>query len=190
MLKEAGAGPRHHRPLRATPPVRGVRRTRSTGRFVLRSTVGLTPIVCVGETLDERDGNRTLDVLDRQVRDGLSGFDADQRWQRLVVAYEPVWAIGTGRNGDARPGPGRARAHQRRISRGLSVPTWPAIAAESSTAGSVKPANASELSVPTGRRRSPRGGRGTRSRQLWGDRGEERALDGIIDVGYVEYLAV
>jgi len=64
-----------------------------------RATVdaGLTPIVCVGETLEERKSDRTFEVLDRQIRDGLSGLSPDQV-AALVVAYEPVWAIGTGRN--------------------------------------------------------------------------------------------
>jgi triosephosphate isomerase len=59
--------------------------------------VGLTPIVCIGETLDEREANRTLGVLDRQITSGLGGLTA-QQIAELVVAYEPVWAIGTGRN--------------------------------------------------------------------------------------------
>jgi triosephosphate isomerase len=58
---------------------------------------GLTPIVCVGETLEERERSETLAVLDRQVKQGLDGLTADQVMD-LVVAYEPVWAIGTGRN--------------------------------------------------------------------------------------------
>ena len=58
---------------------------------------GLTPIVCIGETLDQRERNETLDVLDRQIKTGLDGITADQL-PRLVLAYEPVWAIGTGRN--------------------------------------------------------------------------------------------
>jgi len=57
---------------------------------------GLAPIVCVGETLEEREGGRTLDVLDRQVKDGLDRLTADQVAD-LVIAYEPVWAIGTGK---------------------------------------------------------------------------------------------
>jgi triosephosphate isomerase len=56
----------------------------------------LTPIVCVGETLEEREGNRTLAVLDRQVKEGLDGLSGAQLAD-LVIAYEPVWAIGTGR---------------------------------------------------------------------------------------------
>ena len=58
---------------------------------------GLTPIVCIGETLDQRERNETLDVLDRQIKNGLDGLTAEQL-PRLVLAYEPVWAIGTGRN--------------------------------------------------------------------------------------------
>jgi triosephosphate isomerase len=58
---------------------------------------GLTPIVCIGETLDQRDRNETLAVLDRQIKDGLDGVTGAQIAQ-LVIAYEPVWAIGTGRN--------------------------------------------------------------------------------------------
>jgi triosephosphate isomerase len=57
---------------------------------------GLTPIVCVGETLAERESGATLAVVERQVRGGLAGLDA-AALRRLVVAYEPVWAIGTGK---------------------------------------------------------------------------------------------
>jgi triosephosphate isomerase (TIM) len=58
---------------------------------------GLTPIVCVGETLDQRERDETFAVLDRQIKQGLDGVTAEQI-VRLVIAYEPVWAIGTGRN--------------------------------------------------------------------------------------------
>jgi triosephosphate isomerase len=57
---------------------------------------GLTPIVCVGETLAENEKGETSDIVRRQVREGLAGLDAAQA-ERLVIAYEPVWAIGTGR---------------------------------------------------------------------------------------------
>jgi triosephosphate isomerase len=60
-------------------------------------TGGLIPIVCIGETLAQRDGNETLAVLDRQIKEGLDGVTGDEL-SRIVIAYEPVWAIGTGRN--------------------------------------------------------------------------------------------
>jgi triosephosphate isomerase len=56
----------------------------------------LTPIVCIGETLQEREANRTLEVLDRQIKAGLDGVTGSEL-AALVVAYEPVWAIGIGR---------------------------------------------------------------------------------------------
>ncbi len=57
---------------------------------------GMVPIVCVGETLEEHDAGRTEDKITRQVREGLSGVPADRAGD-LVLAYEPIWAIGTGR---------------------------------------------------------------------------------------------
>jgi triosephosphate isomerase len=61
---------------------------------------GLVPIMCVGETLAEREAGATEQVVDRQVRGGLAGLTADQV-ASLVIAYEPVWAIGTGRTASA-----------------------------------------------------------------------------------------
>lgn len=60
----------------------------------------LIPIVCVGETLDENEAGRTAEVVERQVREGLKDLDLAQARQ-VVVAYEPVWAIGTGRAASA-----------------------------------------------------------------------------------------
>ena len=73
---------------------------------------GLTPIVCIGETLEERERDETLAVLDRQIKDGLDQVTAEQVAE-LVIAYEPVWAIGTGRNATAAQA-GEAHAHIRK----------------------------------------------------------------------------
>lgn len=61
---------------------------------------GMTPILCVGETLQERDTGGTEDKVTSQVRADLRGVAADDA-AKLVVAYEPIWAIGTGRNAEA-----------------------------------------------------------------------------------------
>jgi triosephosphate isomerase len=58
---------------------------------------GMQPIVCVGETLDERESGVTDEKVSRQVRGAFTGLGADDAAQ-CVVAYEPIWAIGTGRN--------------------------------------------------------------------------------------------
>jgi len=57
---------------------------------------GLIPIVCVGETLEEFESNRTSEVVGRQTENSLQGISPDDA-RKLIVAYEPVWAIGTGR---------------------------------------------------------------------------------------------
>lgn len=61
---------------------------------------GLTPIVCVGETLEENEAGQTESVVSRQVKKGLDGISKEQS-AFLVVAYEPVWAIGTGKAASA-----------------------------------------------------------------------------------------
>ena len=103
----------------------------------------LTPIVCIGETLTERDANETLAVLDRQIKRGLDGLTADQIGG-LVVAYEPVWAIGTGRNAT----PDQAREAHAHI-RGRIRQWFGGAAADHCHViygGSVKPDNIRELS--------------------------------------------
>jgi triosephosphate isomerase len=57
---------------------------------------GLRPIFCIGETLQEREDGQTFSVVDRQIKEGLNKFTADDI-KPIVLAYEPVWAIGTGR---------------------------------------------------------------------------------------------
>ena len=60
----------------------------------------LKPIVCVGETLNEREGNKTNEVLKTQLEGAFEGFSADDI-KKVVIAYEPVWAIGTGKTATA-----------------------------------------------------------------------------------------
>jgi triosephosphate isomerase (TIM) len=72
-----------------------------TDATVLKRTLaaleyGLTPIVCVGERLEDREAGRTEDVLQTQFAGGIAGLSAEQ-FSKIVIAYEPVWAIGTGR---------------------------------------------------------------------------------------------
>lgn len=57
---------------------------------------GLTPVLCVGESLEEREADQTTSVVRRQLKEGLNNLSADDI-RRSIVAYEPVWAIGTGR---------------------------------------------------------------------------------------------
>jgi len=103
---------------------------------------GLTPILCVGETLAERESNQTERVLDRQVRGGFAGVPAIQA-ARTVVAYEPVWAIGTGRN--ATPAQAQeAHAFIRRLIETL-YDAYTAADLRLLYGGSVKASNAAEL---------------------------------------------
>jgi len=102
----------------------------------------LTPIVCIGETLEERDANRTLAVLDRQIDAALAGL-TPARVGSLVIAYEPVWAIGTGRNATPAQA-GEAHAHIRARLRGV-FGQEAADACHILYGGSVKPDNIKDL---------------------------------------------
>lgn len=64
-------------------------------KFIAAQSAGLTPILCVGESLEERDAGRALDVIDAQLQAVIEAA-GDDAWRRAVIAYEPVWAIGTG----------------------------------------------------------------------------------------------
>jgi triosephosphate isomerase len=102
---------------------------------------GLLPIVCVGETLAEREANRTLEVVERQLRRGLAGLTAEQLG-RITVAYEPVWAIGTGKTATSAQAQ-EVHAALRRVLRDLAGPGADGIRIQ--YGGSVKPENAREL---------------------------------------------
>lgn len=90
-------------------------------------TAGLTPILCVGETLAERDAGQTLEVLTFQLTAGLIGLTLSDAGDKapirsaahLIVAYEPVWAIGTGRNATPEQAQ-EAHAHLRKVLRSLT----------------------------------------------------------------------
>nr|MBA3821398.1 triose-phosphate isomerase [Deltaproteobacteria bacterium] len=103
---------------------------------------GLGAIVCVGESLAERDAGQTLAVVDEQLAGGLAGMDASVA-PKLVIAYEPVWAIGTGRTAT----PAQAQEVHAHIRARLAERLGP-VAAEAiriQYGGSVKPSNAETL---------------------------------------------
>jgi triosephosphate isomerase len=102
---------------------------------------GIRPIVCVGETLAEREAGRSLAVVGAQLRESLAGIAAASA-RELVIAYEPVWAIGTGKTAT----PAIAQEVHAALRAGLRA-LYPAAAAEIRIqyGGSVKPDNAGEL---------------------------------------------
>jgi len=102
----------------------------------------LIPIVCIGETLAERDGNQVEVVLEKQLRGSLAGLTAEQLAD-TVIAYEPVWAIGTGRTAS----PGQAQEAHAFIRKTLAAMSDPATADKIRIqyGGSVKPGNTAEL---------------------------------------------
>lgn len=103
---------------------------------------GLVPIVCVGETLQEREADQTEAVVGQQVRESLSGI-AEADAAQVVLAYEPVWAIGTGKTAT----PEQAEAVHAFIRKLLEEIYSPDTAEQIRIqyGGSVKPANAAEL---------------------------------------------
>ena len=103
---------------------------------------GLDLILCVGERLEEREADRTLEVVERQLRGALEGFGAAEL-ERVTVAYEPVWAIGTGRTAT----PEQAQEVHRAIRGIVADVGGDAVAAvmRIQYGGSVKPENAARL---------------------------------------------
>jgi len=102
----------------------------------------LVPIMCVGETLQQRKDNKTFAVLDQQVREGLDALTPDQVGA-LIMAYEPVWAIGTGQTATAAQAE-EAHGHIRqRLKESFSHEA--AKGCRLIYGGSVKPANTAEL---------------------------------------------
>jgi triosephosphate isomerase (TIM) len=98
----------------------------------------LLPIVCVGETLAQRENNETFKVIEKQIKEGLATLDLGH-WTSIVIAYEPVWAIGTGKTAT----PAQAQEVHKFI-RGL-LPKDVANEIRILYGGSVKPDNVKEL---------------------------------------------
>ena len=107
-------------------------------------SLGMTPVLCVGETADERDAGRETAVVERQTAAGLEGVGAGDIG-RVVMAYEPVWAIGTGRAATpeiAQEMIGGIRAHLVRLSDSATAAEVPLL-----YGGSVSAANAADLAA-------------------------------------------
>ena len=103
---------------------------------------GMTPVLCIGETIDQRESGETDAVNERQLRAGLEGISADDA-SRLVVAYEPVWAIGTGKTATPQDAQD-AHAKCRGVLRDLYGNAF-ALSVRIIYGGSMKPGNAPEL---------------------------------------------
>ena len=103
---------------------------------------GLLPIVCVGESLAQREQGITTDVVNKQVEGAFVGVPADKACQ-VVVAYEPIWAIGTGRAATGEDANEVAGAIRRTLSRLYSDQVAEAVRIQ--YGGSVKPANMAEF---------------------------------------------
>ncbi len=102
----------------------------------------LTPIVCVGESLEEREGNKAKEVITAQVRKALEGL-TNEEISKLIIAYEPIWAIGTGKTAsseDANEACGWIRDEVKSLSDGTTSE-----ALRIQYGGSVKPENIKEL---------------------------------------------
>ena len=103
---------------------------------------GMTPILCVGETLDEREADRAVDKVTGQVRAGLDKVSAEQV-TGMVIAYEPIWAIGTGRTASAADAQAMCEVVRRTVAEVAGADAGAAVRVQ--YGGSVKPDNAVEL---------------------------------------------
>ncbi|MEQ6377774.1 triose-phosphate isomerase [Bacillaceae bacterium S4-13-58] len=103
---------------------------------------GLTPIICVGETLEQRENKETMTLVESQVKKALEGLD-ELQVKQSVIAYEPIWAIGTGKTASSEDA-NEVCAHIRKVVQEF-VSEDVAQAVRIQYGGSVKPANIKEL---------------------------------------------
>jgi triosephosphate isomerase len=117
---------------------------KTVGRKVARALeAGLTPVLCVGEKIEEREEGKTMEVVSRQLAAGLQEVSDASLLAGIVVAYEPVWAIGTGRT--ATPAQGQEVHQFLRSELRKWLPDQRAENIRILYGGSVKPENAQEL---------------------------------------------
>ena len=102
----------------------------------------IRPIVCVGETLEERETDKTEEVLFRQITEGLKGFKSKD-FDKIVIAYEPVWAIGTGKTATKEEADETIGYIRRTIAKKFSKNIAEKVRIQ--YGGSMNPKNASEL---------------------------------------------
>ena len=103
----------------------------------------IAPIVCVGETLEERESDKMFEVVEKQVKESLDGIDEQSIKNKVVVAYEPIWAIGTGKTATAEQANEMCKHIRNVISNMYSEEVAQNVRIQ--YGGSVKPANASEI---------------------------------------------
>lgn len=103
---------------------------------------GLTPIVCCGETLEQREANETMDHIQKQIKEALKGL-SDKQVAATIVAYEPIWAIGTGKTASSEEA-NEVCAHIRKVLKDM-MSQEVADKVIIQYGGSVKPANIDEI---------------------------------------------
>ena len=103
----------------------------------------INPIVCVGETLEERESNTMFDVVEKQVRESLDGIEEAQMKRNVVIAYEPIWAIGTGKTATAEQANEMCKFIREVVAKMYNDSVAEAVRIQ--YGGSVKPSNANEI---------------------------------------------
>lgn len=103
----------------------------------------INPIVCVGETLEERESNTMFDVVEKQVRESLDGIEETQMKRNVVIAYEPIWAIGTGKTATAEQANEMCKFIREVVAKMYNESVAEAVRIQ--YGGSVKPSNANEI---------------------------------------------